>query len=158
MVTSKLVTYTTFSSKRLWLTCILEIHLVSKTKQKPLLVKSDLFWLAIELMVANEFATYITFCFTSWTKSHDSNMRVWSWLRMNAGGVLNTCKSNEAIFYDPFGVTDYWLSGGRVSNAWVTYLVQGDNSWKRLLIPHKRTASHEAVWKVFSVQDGPASD
>ena len=22
------------------------------------------------------------------------NMRVWSWLRMNAGGVLNTCKSN----------------------------------------------------------------
>ena len=24
------------------------------------------------------------------------NMRVRSWLRMNAGGVLNTCKSNEA--------------------------------------------------------------
>ena len=23
------------------------------------------------------------------------NMRVRSWLRMNAGGVLNTCKSNE---------------------------------------------------------------
>ena len=31
-----------------------------------------------------------------------------------------------------------------VSNAWVTCLT-GDNSWKRLLIPHKRTASHEAV-------------
>ena len=25
-----------------------------------------------------------------------------------------------------------------MSNAWVTCLIQGDNSWKRLLIPHKR--------------------
>ena len=24
-------------------------------------------------------------------------LRVRSWLRMNAGGVLNTCKSNEAL-------------------------------------------------------------
>ena len=24
-------------------------------------------------------------------------MRVRSWLRMNAGGVLNTCKSSEAV-------------------------------------------------------------
>ena len=32
-------------------------------------------------------------------------MRVRSWLRMNAGGVLNTCKSNELYHYDPFGVT-----------------------------------------------------
>ena len=53
------------------------------------------------------------------------NMRVWSWLRMNAGGVLNTCKSNEALWY--FRI-DEWLSGGRVSNAWVTCLIQGDNS------------------------------
>ena len=53
------------------------------------------------------------------------NMRVWSWLRMNAGGVLNTCKSNEA---DWSFRTEIWLSGGRVSNAWVTCLIQGDNS------------------------------
>ena len=53
------------------------------------------------------------------------NMRVWSWLRMNAGGVLNTCKSNEA---DWDLRKDIWLSGGRVSNAWVTCLIQGDNS------------------------------
>ena len=86
------------------------------------------------------------------------NMRVWSWLRMNAGGVLNTCKSNEALIYDPFGVTDIWLSGGRVSNAWVTCLIQGDNSWKRLLIPHKRTGPHGLVWKTPVVWDGPASD
>ena len=42
-----------------------------------------------------------------------------------------------------------WLnpSGGRVSNAWVTCLVQGDNSQKWLLIPHKRTGPHGPVWK-----------
>ena len=28
-----------------------------------------------------------------------------SWLRTNAGGVPNTCKSNEAFGVDPFGVT-----------------------------------------------------
>ena len=26
------------------------------------------------------------------------NKRVWSWLRMNAGGVPNTCKSSEAVW------------------------------------------------------------
>ena len=26
--------------------------------------------------------------------------RVWSWLRMNAGGVLNTCKSNGVIIFE----------------------------------------------------------
>ena len=38
-------------------------------------------------------------------------------------------------------------SGGRVSNAWVTCLIQGDNSQKWLLIPHKRTGPHGPVWK-----------
>ena len=32
------------------------------------------------------------------------NMRVRSWLRMNAGGVPNTCKLNEALFFDSFGM------------------------------------------------------
>ena len=44
---------------------------------------------------------------------------------MNAGGVLNTCKSNG-----PFGV-----SGGRVSNAVRIYLQVWDNRGKLLLIP-----------------------
>ena len=65
---------------------------------------------------------------------------------MNAGGVLNTCKSNGVLLprlrklasEESFEV----LSGGRVSNAWVTCLTQGDNSWKRLLIPHKTTVPH----------------
>ena len=46
-------------------------------------------------------------------------LRVRSWLRMNAGGVLNTCKSNEAVpEAQGFGHgRKDMLSGGRVSNA-----------------------------------------
>ena len=73
---------------------------------------------------------------------------------MNAGGVLNTCKSNGNLLKP----SDISFSGGRVSNAWVTYRILGDNSWKRLLIPHKTTASHEAGVKTPVVYDGPASD
>ena len=40
------------------------------------------------------------------------NMRVWSWLRMNAGGVLNTCKSNEALYLISFGI-DYFVTEWR---------------------------------------------
>ena len=82
------------------------------------------------------------------------NMRVWSWLRMNAGGVPNTCKSNGHNLKP----SENYVSGGRVSNAWVTCPIPGDTSRKRLLIPHKRTALHEAVWKTPVVWDGPASD
>ena len=57
-------------------------------------------------------------------------------------------------FSDGFSIP----SGGRVSNAWVTCPVQGDNSWKRLLIPHKTTAPHGAGVKTPVVQDGPASN
>ena len=41
------------------------------------------------------------------------------------------------------------VSGGRVSNAWVTCPMQGDNVWKRTLIPHKLIGSHELVSKDF---------
>ncbi len=47
---------------------------------------------------------------------------------MNAGGVLNTCKSNGDIAI--------CHSGERVSNALVTCLEVGNNSSKGLLIPH----------------------
>ena len=50
---------------------------------------------------------------------------------MNAGGVLNTCKSNEKL---SFGVVE---SGERVSNAWAIYPWVGDNFGKLKLIPHK---------------------
>lgn len=41
------------------------------------------------------------------------NWRVWSWLRLNAGGMLNTCKSNGSTRKLAFLVA----SGGRVSNT-----------------------------------------
>ncbi len=85
------------------------------------------------------------------------NMRVRSWLRMNAGGVPNTCKSNGQ-FKLILRMKPKLVSGGRVSNAWGTCLDLGDSSWKRLIIPHKTTRSHDLEVKDLSDQDGPASD
>ena len=68
-------------------------------------------------------------------------MRVRSWLRMNAGGVPNTCKSNEMLI-GKLRPEDKLSSGGRVSNTWVTCLMEGDNREKSLLIPHKHTVPH----------------
>ena len=51
-----------------------------------------------------------------------------------------------------------YLSGERVSNAWVTCLLEGDNSWKRLLIPHKTTVPHGTGVKELSVWGEFASD
>ena len=50
---------------------------------------------------------------------------------MNAGGVLNTCKSSEVVLTEGFGLKMIQLSGGRVSNVWVTCHIQGNNHWKR---------------------------
>ena len=43
-------------------------------------------------------------------------LRVWSWLRMNAGGVLNTCKSNGT----PWTAASAKGMGRLVANGWVT--------------------------------------
>ena len=51
---------------------------------------------------------------------------------MNAGGVLNTCKSNEELLSSD----ERFPSGERVSNALVTCPKEGDNSSKGLLIPY----------------------
>ena len=79
-------------------------------------------------------------------------MRVRSWLRMNAGGTLNTCKSSGG------GDFGFQLSGGRVRNAWVICPIPGDNSEKSELKPHKPTGPHGSVRKVTVVWDEPASD
>ena len=50
---------------------------------------------------------------------------------MNAGGVPNTCKSNEALC-----IRTKVPSGGRVSNTLVTYPEVGDNPGKLGLIPY----------------------
>ena len=74
--------------------------------------------------------------------------RVWSWLRMNAGGVPNTFKSNEVAI----------PSGGRVSNAWATCPCVGDTVWKRTLIPHNVMKLHGFITKDLLRKDGLASD
>ena len=60
---------------------------------------------------------------------------------MNAGGVLNTCKSSDEVSFGK------WISGGRVSNTWVTCLIEGNSLPKGRLIPHKIVASHEVAIK-----------
>ena len=58
--------------------------------------------------------------------------RVWSWLRMNAGGVVKTCKSNG------FSSVAIHLksSGERVRNTWTIYLLVWNSLPKGKLIPH----------------------
>ena len=77
---------------------------------------------------------------------------------MNAGGMPNTCKSNGVYITELPGGKIYKPSGGRVSNAWATCPVLGDNSQKWLLIPHKPAGPHGPAGKTTVVQDGPASD
>ena len=55
--------------------------------------------------------------------------------------------------------TEWWLrlslSGERVSNAWGTYLSVGDNSWKRLLIPHNTSWRHLLEVKALCAERWP---
>ncbi|RII36797.1 hypothetical protein D2A34_00010, partial [Clostridium chromiireducens] len=55
--------------------------------------------------------------------------------------MLNTCKSSERT---SFGKDS---SGGRVSNTWVTCLIEGNSLSKGRLIPHKIVVSHETAIK-----------
>ena len=57
--------------------------------------------------------------------------RVWSWLRTNAGGVLNTCKSNGKALLAGYS------SGERVSNTWVICPALRDKPGKLGLIPDR---------------------
>ena len=111
-------------------------------KQTPMSV----YELQTQIMISTAFAVLIPF------------LRVWSWLRTNAGGVPNTCKSNGEFADWGFGQLKLILSGGRASNAWVTCLSEGDNSWKRLLIPHNVLRGHPWGTKDLSLKDGLASD
>ena len=77
---------------------------------------------------------------------------------MNAGGVPNTCKSNEALSIEDSSEIERSPSGGWVSNAWRTCPLLGDNNWKRLTIPHELLEPHGLRRKDLSVKDGSASD
>ena len=82
---------------------------------------------------------------------------------MNAGGVPNTCKSNEKLTSDSFGMMRLAESGERVSNAWVIYpVLVGDNPPKGGLIPHnifipKEVKIKDGLYTMLSLQDEPAS-
>ena len=47
-------------------------------------------------------------------------MRVWSWLRMNAGGMPKTCKSNETAQWRWSACTKSDLDSRLVAQGWVT--------------------------------------
>ena len=51
---------------------------------------------------------------------------------MNASGRLNTCKSRGSIRV----AIPEMATGARVRNAYATYLQQGHNTEKLVLIPH----------------------
>ena len=65
---------------------------------------------------------------------------------MNAGGVLNTCKSNGKALLAGYS------SGERVSNTWVICLALWDKLGKLGLIPDMSSLLC-GCWKVFAVQD-----
>ena len=62
-----------------------------------------------------------------------------------SGWTLAAClthASRTELFRWSFRMDPAQLSGGRVSNAWATCPSEGDNSWKRLLIPHNVFGRH----------------
>ena len=71
---------------------------------------------------------------------------------MNASDRLNTCKSrgSEGV------ATLLSATGARVSNAYATYPLQGNNSRKRELIPHNTIKLHGFIVNDLLVMDGHA--
>ena len=69
---------------------------------------------------------------------------------MNASDRPNTCKSRGSRVAIPLA------TGARVSNAYATYLLQGDNPEKFGLIPHNTEIWHHILVKDLLVIDGHA--
>ena len=84
---------------------------------------------------------FVVVCFFCWVSGFSRPVsdfcseiflwRVWSWLRTNAGGVLNTCKSNGKALLAGYS------SGERVSNTWVICPALRDKPGKLGLIPDR---------------------
>ena len=78
-----------------------------------------------------------------------------------SGRTLAAClthASRTELFGSRLRSSELEFSGERVSNAWATCLSEGDNSWKRLLIPHNTSRRHLHDVKDLSLKDGLASD
>ena len=76
--------------------------------------------------------------------------RVRSWLRMNAGGAPNTCKSNGTPLRGE-------ASGERLSNAWRTCPPLGDSRGKPRVIPGGPAGAHAPAGIAQAVGDGSAT-
>ena len=83
-------------------------------------------------------------------KGGDIGRRVRSWLRMNAGGAPNTCKSNGTFLREE-------ASGERLSNTWRTRPPLGDSRRKRRVTPDDPAARHLAAGKTPVEGDGSAA-
>ena len=75
-----------------------------------------------------------------------------------SGRTLAACLTHASRTEILLKLAIKYLSGGRVSNAWVIYLLVGNNSWKRLLIPHKLREQERWPLNMLSLKDEPASD
>ena len=67
-----------------------------------------------------------------------------------SGRTLAACLTHASRTDDPDRILREEVrevSGGRVSNAWVTWHLNGDNSWKRLLIPNVIMLTHVEMMK-----------
>ena len=71
---------------------------------------------------------------------------------------LTHASRTKICFERPSGKERYILSGGRVSNAWVICLCQGDNIPKGMLIPYEIYSRHLGYIKDESDKDEPAFD
>ena len=86
--------------------------------------------------------------------SVDTNIREFD---PGSGWTLAACITHSSRTKKVGACSDR-ISGGRVSNAWVTCLQEGDNNGKLLLIPHKSWWPHGRHGKEKSLADGLASD
>ena len=76
--------------------------------------------------------------------------RVRSWLRMNAGGAPNTCKSNGTPLRGE-------ASGERLSNTWRTCPLLGNSRGKPRVMPDDPGTAHAAPGKAQAGGDGSAA-
>ena len=107
---------------------------------------SEIFWdffLRVELFIRSMVAILLKII----------RWRVWSWLRMNASGRPNTCKSRGITEKLAFLVA----TGARVRNAYGTCPCQGNSPGKLGLMPHSIIEWHYFIIKDLSVQDDHAS-
>ena len=85
---------------------------------------------------------------------HHLQWRVWSWLRMNASGRLNTCKSRGSSLV----AIRELATGKRVRNTYATFLQVRNSPGKLGLIPRNIMRWHHFIIIAPALEDGRAPD